>query len=168
MFVSARVGVVLAVLSTSACAVVVDDRNGNGRLTESEVALLDERCGKGLWVDGRLDNNVTLTTRFPDGTGMAEVSTPCMVLTGGQKLRVEVLDGRHAEFRFPDATPFAANLFRVDGKRGATLRVVNDADCPLSKDRFGCKYDVAEADNARREVLDPIIVVTRPGGGGDQ
>lgn len=150
--------------AVGACAVVVDDRQG-GRLSDEEVALMDERCGKGEWVDGRR-NEAVLRVRFPDGIGMAEVSTSCMILGTSQSLRIEVDDGRHAEFRFPENSPFAANLFRVDGKRGATLRVVEGADCPLTRDSFGCKYDVAEAENSRREVLDPIIIIK--GGGGTQ
>ena len=157
-------GCVAVCMSLTACVVVAS--SSGDKLTDEELALLDGKCGEDGWVDGRDDDKAMIVTVIEQGNDAPKVEPGCLILYRGQTVNISVSEGRTAEFRFPDYSPFAANLFRVDGDKGATLRVTASADCPIGPDRFGCKYDVAEAGNSRREILDPVIL-TRGGGGGE-
>lgn len=137
-----------------------------GGLDEQQITTLDQFCGTSGWHDATEEAAATIYIEFPEGNGPAQLLPMCLVLRPEQVVNFEVAGGRTAEIIFPGRSAFDTNVLRVGGLQKSDRAVTLSARCPLSKDVFGCKYDVAEADNAHREVLDPIIIIKGGGGTG--
>ena len=135
-------------------------------LSEEEITTLDQFCGTSGWHDATDDKEATIYIWFPAGNGPANLEPSCLVVRRDQSIHFEVAGGKTAEIRFPGRSPFSEQVLKVGAAQDSIVPVDVTSNCPLSKQLFGCKYDVAEAGNPDREVLDPTVVIK--GGGQDE